>query len=370
MQNHSLRTKVLISTLTVLLMISPLAMADWVAKDGTGSDIVFDGFVIGGAKQLPKHVMTSSTGVQIGTPTNPLVTTLSAASPSSVNATQAGLWSLQAKQSGPWSVSQLNAPLMVSPSNLPWSMSQGGAWTISQQGAWAVGLAAGSNTIGNVGQVGSPWAFNLNQVSGASPLITNPVPILLSKSNAAVGAGNELPVNCISGCTTQEGGQVTYAAASDWTVAVGATDIALLQGSDSKIVKVQKVNMGVTASGGVPINVSFDFVRRTSGNTGGTSQTPVIGKLDKNDPSPTAVFRTYTANPTALGTSAGSLRHVLIGANASGANVNLTPLQAYRFGSSTSKPITLRGSSEYLALNTSTPAQTTSIRFSIEWTEE
>jgi hypothetical protein len=119
-------------------------------------------------------------------------------------------------------------------------------------------------------------------------------------------------------------------------------------------------------------NVVITVVRRSSGNTGGTSATATIAKLDKNDPAPTAVVRTYTTNPTP-GTDAGIIRALSFAPQTAGGN-NVIPSQVYRFGGAGGviKPITLRGTSEYLALvsNASNGVAGFTSRLSVEWTEE
>jgi hypothetical protein len=347
MRPSPLKTKALAFLLGLLALASPLALADWVGKDGTGTTITFDGFV-NGLKQLPKHLMSNSVGVQLGTPTNPLQTTLSGSSPSNANAQQSGAWTM--------------------------GMTQGSAWNVGQSGTWTAGLSAGSNQIGNVTQSGSPWSHNLTQIKGASPSLANALPTQLSHNPgsgaAAVGTGNPVPARCISGCTASEGGLVTYSVGQDFVSPINATDLALIQGSATKTIKIQKILYTMTA--GNQTNVVITVVRRSSGNTGGTSATATIAKLDKNDPAPTAVVRTYTTNPTP-GTDAGIIRALSFAPQTAGGN-NVIPSQVYRFGGAGGviKPITLRGTSEYLALvsNASNGVAGFTSRLSVEWTEE
>jgi hypothetical protein len=373
MRPSPLKTKALAFLLGLLALASPLALADWVGKDGTGTTITFDGFV-NGLKQLPKHLMSNSVGVQLGTPTNPLQTTLSGSSPSNANAQQSGAWTMGMTQGSAWNVSQAGAPWSVSSSGVPWSATQSGAWNVGQSGTWTAGLSAGSNQIGNVTQSGSPWSHNLTQIKGASPSLANALPTQLSHNPgsgaAAVGTGNPVPARCISGCTASEGGLVTYSVGQDFVSPINATDLALIQGSATKTIKIQKILYTMTA--GNQTNVVITVVRRSSGNTGGTSATATIAKLDKNDPAPTAVVRTYTTNPTP-GTDAGIIRALSFAPQTAGGN-NVIPSQVYRFGGAGGviKPITLRGTSEYLALvsNASNGVAGFTSRLSVEWTEE
>jgi len=354
-------------TLAAFAMVAPVAVADWVAKDGTGSIITFDAY-LNGTENLPKHVIASPTGVIIGTPTNPLITTLSSTGPlSTVNAQQQGAWTMGVAQSSAFNVTQASPPWNVSNGGTPWAVAQSGAWAFGQSGTWNVGLAAGSNSIGNVSQNAGPWSYNLAQVNGAIPSLTNPTQVQLSLANVAVASGNPMPSSCISGCTSAEGASPTYAVGVTWAIPASSTDIASFQGSATKIIRIQKILVTITS--GSPLTSAVNVTRRTAMSSGGTSSAPVIGKMDKNDPAPTAVFRTYTANPAVVGPSAGDLLVAAVPINLAGASANMTPSQIYSFGGGERKPIILRGTSDVLGFGFS-GTQAVTFKMTIEWTED
>ena len=364
MREPSLKGKVSALLLAFLAMVSPVALADWVAKDGTGTTITFEGFV-SGSGNLPKHMMTSPTGVQLGTASNPLATSLSSTTTSSVKAAQSGPWTAAMTQSGPWNATQASPPLPVVPT-APLAASQSGAWTVGQSGVWSANLSAGSNVVGGVTQSGSPWTYNLSQVGGTSVGTGNPAPVKVSYNGADLSGGNTLPSNCISGCTAAEGGGVTYAIGTSISYTASTGELLTLQGSATKTIKVLKVGI---AMGGSPNSMSTLISRRASANVGGTSSTVTIGKMDSTDPAPTAVVRAYTVNPTSTGTDAGTVRALQTPANVAGTSTNINPTQVYTFGGNGMKPLTLRGTSEFMAisLNSNTTGTT---RVNVEWTEE
>jgi len=364
MTTSSHKARLLAPILAAFAMIAPVALADWVAKDGTGTTITFEGFVTASGN-LPKHMMTSPTGVQLGTASNPLATSLSSVSPSSVKAAQSGPWTAAMTQSGPWNATQSSPPLPVVPT-APLAASQSGAWAVGQSGTWAAGLNAGSNVVGGVTQSGSPWTYNLNQVGGAAPSLSNSAPVKLSLSSADLATGNPLPSNCVSGCTTAEGGGVTYGIGTTIAYTGSTGEVATLQGSATKTIKVLKVGL---ANGGAANSITTLINRRASANVGGTSTAVTIAKMDPTDPAPTAVVRAYTANPTSTGTDAGTIRALQTPANVVGASVNINPTQVYTFGGNGMKPLTLRGTSEFMAISF-TSNTTGNARVNIEWTEE
>jgi len=368
MKLPSLKTSLAILALSGLGVFSSLAVADWVAKDANGANIIFDA-VTNGTKIIPKFVQTDSTGVPIGTDVNPVVTTLSSASPPTVSATQSGSWIMGATQSGAWSVTPVGT-WSVSQGSPPWAMTQSGPWTVGQSGTWNVGLNTGSNTIGAVTQSGGPWGLNLAQVGGSSVSPANPLPAQIIYNGAPVTntAAGSLPINCVTGCSAVSSSLASYSAANTWVVSASPTDIATLQGSDTKTIKVRRVL--IAGTNGTPNNSEVSLTRRTSANTGGTSSAPTIAKMDSTDPNPTAVFKTYTINPSPLGTDGGTLKVLFFGAVGPSTTNNPSPSQTYSFGELNSKPIVLRGSSDFLAFNMSSGGASNSMKLSIDWTEE
>jgi hypothetical protein len=368
MKRPSLKQALLVLALAGLGAYSSLAVADWVAKDANGANVTFDAMV-NGVKIIPKFVMVDPTGVAVGTNTNPVSVSLSSASPPLINSAQSGAWTVSANQSGAWTVSP-SGTWTISQGAGPWAMAQSGAWTVGQSGAWLLGLSAGSNTIGSVGQAGAPWGANLTQVNGSTLSLANPVPAQLSLNNGvgdgSVSGSNPLPVTCISGCFPSGAALATYAVGASWATPGTPTELAVLQGSDTKTIKVRRVLLTATAASAT--NVQVDMIRRSTTNTGGTLNSVTPAKLDTVDPAPTALFNYYTANPSGLGTSLGTLRTVTFGA-VSSTSASITPSQEYTFGELNSKPLVLRGSGDFLAFNSAQGASY-NMRLSVEWTEE
>jgi hypothetical protein len=138
-----------------------------------------------------------------------------------------------------------------------------------------------------------------------------------------------------------------------FTPGTTATDIWTMYGSGTKTVKIYFIGLLYIGNGGGQANMSL--LRRSTTNTGGTSSTTTPVKLDSTNASATATIRTYTANPSALGTTVGQLLSVYLVPAYVAANISIftspvadTPLFDYRL---VGQPITLRGTSEGIALN-------------------
>lgn len=158
-----------------------------------------------------------------------------------------------------------------------------------------------------------------------------------------------------SGSTTIAPGTVSTFIASDVPFSPGttATDVWSLYGSGSSTVKIYYI--GLSYSGTSSGVASYTLLRRSTANTGGTSSTTTPAKMDSNNSSATATIRTYTANPSSLGTSAGNIN-----------NFNLVPWwqtnNTIAFHDETTdtalfnykllgQPIVLRGTGEGVVLN-------------------
>ncbi len=171
----------------------------------------------------------------------------------------------------------------------------------------------------------------------------------------------------------------TYMACTGvFTQATSATDVLVIQGSSSKTVRILQIRVESQNTTGPGIQRWYLIKRNTSGTnySGGTSSTATNVPLDAGPsgtptPAGTATIKHYTANPTTLATSIGTMdsRYVatLTASNfTSDADVLLLDYKL------TGMAITLRGTGEYLAVNfngayavgTSTPS------FTVLWTEE
>lgn len=179
--------------------------------------------------------------------------------------------------------------------------------------------------------------------------------------NLRDNAGNELLSVPIAEAKRQ-----SFSATAIFAAAASPTDVFTITGSASKTVKILSFYYTATKTANGFGNVVL--IRRSAANTGGTSATPTIAKLDSTNATATAVVRNYTANPSALGATAGgifSTRFFYSGLSAFGDKIILN------FDSGTVQPITLRGTSELLAVNLGAATQAgNSIAASITWSEE
>lgn len=144
-----------------------------------------------------------------------------------------------------------------------------------------------------------------------------------------------------------EGGRAAYRYSGS-AIAPGATptDFLLIQGSDTKVLRVKLIELSAIAgtAGGLPAILN----RYTGAPAGGTPVTVTAAKHDTNDGAPTAVVKHYTAAPTA-GTGPTQL----------GAKRLYCPLVAdgpihpirWVFGNRNDKPLVLRGLTDYVAVN-------------------
>jgi hypothetical protein len=113
------------------------------------------------------------------------------------------------------------------------------------------------------------------------------------------------------------------------------------------------------------------MVRRSTANTGGTSATITAGSQDTTNAAATAVVRSYTANPSALGTVNGVLRSHRFSISTAGGAGNIGPLNEWDFGARPAQAIVLRGTSDMLAINLGGVTITSPIlSATVEWTEE
>ena len=175
--------------------------------------------------------------------------------------------------------------------------------------------------------------------------------------------GDSLPVRIKTGLISTYG-----AAIAGFTYAANGTDIFTITGSDTKTIKIKHLSVDGTQTNTGARAVSL--IKRSSQNTGGTSTVLTNVPYDSINPTSTAVVRYYTVNPTTLGTSLGAL-HVekLIVGSANSADSDALVFSTV--DASTSQDITLRSSSEVLAINMNGVTSTgNSMNIDIMWTEE
>ena len=167
----------------------------------------------------------------------------------------------------------------------------------------------------------------------------------------------------------QEGRKATYSASTSFTIASTATDIFTIYGSATKTVRITRIALSgiqTTASTG-----AFQLIKRSSANTGGTTASVTAVPFDSNSTAATATVLAYTANPTGLGTSVGTLlwftKEIVTSAFA---NSDYSPF-VIDYANRPSQAIVLRGTSQGLAIDASGGTFSgNTIRASFEWTEE
>lgn len=186
----------------------------------------------------------------------------------------------------------------------------------------------------------------------------------------AVGGVNNVPVPGLS--CLNEPLQPSYAATGVGVVAAAAaTDVACLTGSATRVIRVQQIRIGGTAT--TAISVPVLLMKRATADTGGTAATgtalPVPYSLDSTMAAATATTIAYTANPTVNDASPGivdsaelSLPLIATG-SASAVNFDYQPRNYV-------EAITLRGVAQQLCvnLNATSPAGNL-LNVTFRWTE-
>lgn len=161
----------------------------------------------------------------------------------------------------------------------------------------------------------------------------------------------------------------TYSASTIKVVpdAAGPKDMFTLTGSATKVVRL--VRIWVTGVQTTASALDIKLIKRSTANSGGTSEVVSAVPHDSLSPAATAVMRAYTVNATNQGTQVGSLGSRKIMIPAAG-DKTPTPTPAYE-AIVPSQAIVLRGTSEVVAVNFCGDVITGGkINCSFEWTEE
>lgn len=183
-------------------------------------------------------------------------------------------------------------------------------------------------------------------------------------------------MGAIGSVTLTDSYKATYVAQTgDLTLAATATDFGTIYGSSTKTVKVLKVFLQLRDSTAAYYANDVRIIRRSTAPTGGTSAVIFGTPLDSSNASATATVRSYSVNPTSVGTFAGDVLWLQM---TSFAMNNPQTMPAYglmpifdadKFG----QAITLRGTADGLALNLNGATQagnTPRARFAIVFSEE
>jgi hypothetical protein len=135
--------------------------------------------------------------------------------------------------------------------------------------------------------------------------------------------------------------------ASSITLAANPTDVACIWGSATKTIRV--THLRVYASATTAGQMIMQIVKRSAVNSGGTFTAATIVPHDTLVTSVSATNTIYTANPTTLGATVGSVETAILdfGAGAAG------PPFDRQFGADNDEPIVLRGIGQGLCIDLS-----------------
>lgn len=182
-------------------------------------------------------------------------------------------------------------------------------------------------------------------------------------------AGNTLEISDDSSAKVNLGGRVSTYSAVVQGVASAATptDIFTITGSATATIKVWQIQIEATETVAATGNILL--IKRSTANQSGTSATATNVPYDSSNAAATATVRSYTANPGTLGTTVGNVYAYTYYYQATGAKPDLLNIE---FGKSLlGQPVTLRGTSEVLAVNLAGVTVTGgSYNFLIVWSEE
>jgi len=149
--------------------------------------------------------------------------------------------------------------------------------------------------------------------------------------------------------------------------AASATDIFTITGSGTKTVKVRRLQIGGIATSAGAYTVAL--LLRSTADSGGTSTNEVEVKGDSTNAAATATVLSYTANPT-TGTLVGAIRAQRITVTTAVGAIPIVPT-VFDFTNVNDQAVTLRGTSEVLAVNLNAVTMTGgSLDIYVEWTEE
>lgn len=162
------------------------------------------------------------------------------------------------------------------------------------------------------------------------------------------------------------GREASYACSANVTLAATPTDVVTIYGSATTNVRIRHVEVSgiATVAGGMQGTLTV----RSTANTAGTSTATTAVPMDSTSAAATGTCRSYTANPTGLGTAVGAIRTVNIPMPLIAGGV---PPIVFDFSTRNSQPIILRGTAQGLVLNLGGGAVPTggTVQVAIEWTE-
>lgn len=159
-----------------------------------------------------------------------------------------------------------------------------------------------------------------------------------------------------------------------FTPAATPTDLFIIGGSATRVIRILDLRISGTAT--AASIQDFFVIKRSTANSAGTFVASTLIPADANDAAATATVGHYTANPT-TGTSVGTVsrRKIMLPISTTALDSisqNLLPCAGDGIGF-TSKPITLRGTAQQLAINfngVALPAGAANWYCTVTWTED
>jgi hypothetical protein len=237
------------------------------------------------------------------------------------------------------------------------------------------------DSAGNIGVALVPPTGTLStQIQGTTAvgnaLVANPVSVgaICNGVNGATAANQALlGSQGASLSVNTEGRQATYSACFAVTPAASATDIAMIIGSASKIVRLTRVAISGIATAVAVIDVVG--IKRSAADTGGTITAQNITNHDSNDAVATAVCNAITVNATlgAQGSKyAGNVRFSKLGLQTAANLLGAAPQPlVWDFTNRNERSVVLRGIADAFCVNLNgvqSSGQVMDLEFT--WTEE
>ncbi len=168
-----------------------------------------------------------------------------------------------------------------------------------------------------------------------------------------------------------ESTKATYSSAViDYAAYATPTDMFVLVGSATKLVRVLRVAVSGVATAG--IIEDLQLIKRTAADTTGTASQPAIAQHDSNDAAASAVVNLYSVIPGGLGAGVNVRAGKLNLGTAGSSGAIAAPALVWDFTTRNGKGLVLRGIAQCLALNwngAAVPAGL-SLNIDVEWSEE
>ena len=171
--------------------------------------------------------------------------------------------------------------------------------------------------------------------------------------------------------------RATFRAAGVFTpYATAALTLFQIQGSASKTVRITRIGVAPTTATTVA-SLSGYLARTTGAGSGGTGVTPTIAKMDTASAAATAVVTHYTTAAQSVGAGSTVLSQFVLGVPVVSVPtvsvLNQMQMVFPECGAAIGQAIVLRGTSDYVCVVNTTPANfanAVSMSYVIEWVED